>query len=260
MDEIARQAGVSPGLLYSYAEGKEALFQLAQLRELGVDISGSDAAGAEAERGMRCESVAQARVQGARRHPRSRGGAADGRRPGRRREPELAPIVDRALRTACTGTAGSSGWPNAPPSTGPRWPSATTPAAASPHVRRLGQYIAARVESGDFAPVPDPEVAARFVIETVAWFANHRYGDFDGAQIPDDVAQATVVQLVTAGLIGRDDERDHASRSRARRGSSRRSSSCSISRPRRSTATTATSSITSRPAAGWRGGTSTIRR
>src|SRR5262245_56282308 len=42
MDEIARRAGVSPGLLYTYAEGKEALFQLAQLRELGVDISQSE--------------------------------------------------------------------------------------------------------------------------------------------------------------------------------------------------------------------------
>jgi hypothetical protein len=57
------------------------------------------------------------------------------------------------------------------------------------------------VASGHFAPVPDPEVAARFVIETVAWFANHRYGDYDGAQIPDDVAEETVVQLVTAGLV-----------------------------------------------------------
>ena len=42
----------------------------------------------------------------------------------------------------------------------------------------------------------------RFVIETVAWFANHRYGDHDGGEIPDDIAQATVVQLVTAGLVG----------------------------------------------------------
>ena len=69
-------------------------------------------------------------------------------------------------------------------------------------MRRLGSYVAARVASGDFAPVPDPEVAARFVIETVAWFANHRYGDHDGGQIADEVAEATVVQLVTAGLIG----------------------------------------------------------
>jgi hypothetical protein len=40
------------------------------------------------------------------------------------------------------------------------------------------------------------------VIETIAWFANHRYNDHDGAQIDDEVAQATVVQLVTAGLVG----------------------------------------------------------
>ena len=40
------------------------------------------------------------------------------------------------------------------------------------------------------------------MIETVSWFANHRYGDHDGARIGDDVARATVVQLVAAGLIG----------------------------------------------------------
>ena len=49
MDEIAREAGVSPGLLYTYAAGKEAPFQLAQLRELGVDIERLGASRAEAE-------------------------------------------------------------------------------------------------------------------------------------------------------------------------------------------------------------------
>jgi len=71
-----------------------------------------------------------------------------------------------------------------------------------PFVGWLGEYIARRVSTGHFAPVPDPYVAARFVIETVSWFANHRYGDHDGAAIDDSVARATVVQLVAAGLIG----------------------------------------------------------
>ena len=71
-----------------------------------------------------------------------------------------------------------------------------------PFVRRLGDHLRRRIASGHLRPVPDPDVAARYVIETVAWFANHRYGDHDGAQIDDDVARATVVQLLTAGLTG----------------------------------------------------------
>ena len=39
MADIARRAGVSPGLLYSYAESKDALFALALQRELGLDTS-----------------------------------------------------------------------------------------------------------------------------------------------------------------------------------------------------------------------------
>src|SRR4051794_4756131 len=38
MSDVAAAAGVSPGLLYSYAESKEALFALVVQRETGVDI------------------------------------------------------------------------------------------------------------------------------------------------------------------------------------------------------------------------------
>src|SRR4051812_20628273 len=38
MADVATGAGVSPGLLYSYATGKEALFALVLQRESGVDI------------------------------------------------------------------------------------------------------------------------------------------------------------------------------------------------------------------------------
>ena len=68
-------------------------------------------------------------------------------------------------------------------------------------MQRLGRYISSRVASGDFRPVPDADVAARFILETVAWFANHRYGDHDGAGIDDEIARATVVELVTNSLV-----------------------------------------------------------
>jgi AcrR family transcriptional regulator len=198
MDEIAREAGVSPGLLYTYAAGKEALFQLAQLRELGVDIAGSEL-------------------------PVPKPSDADVAAVARRAFKELAmvPTLETALQTDRPVDARAEltaivnehyerlhryrRFVRLTERTALDWPEMAERYYARgrvPHVRRLGSYIAARVASGDFAPLPDPEVAARFVIETVAWFANHRYGDHDGGEIPDDVAQTTVVQLVTAGLIG----------------------------------------------------------
>jgi AcrR family transcriptional regulator len=198
MDEIARQAGVSPGLLYSYAAGKEALFQLAQLRELGVDISGSALPVAKPS-GHDMESVARRAFNELAAIP-ALDAALRGDGPVDARA-ELALIVTehyerlhRYRRFVRLTERSALDWPEMAERYFTR--------GRQPHVRRLGRYIAARVSSGDFAPIPDPDVAARFVIETVAWFANHRHGDFDGARIPDDVAQATVVQLVTAGLIG----------------------------------------------------------
>jgi len=198
MDEIARQAGVSPGLLYSYAEGKEALFQLAQLRELGVDISKSelpvptpsvDEMQAVAKRAFR-EIAAIPALEAAMKTDTPTDVRA-----------ELSDIVrehyerlHRYRRYVRLNERSALDWPEMAERYFTR--------GRKSHVRRLGSYIDGRVSSGHFAPVPDTEVAARFVVETVAWFANHRYGDYDGAQIPDDVAKETVVQLVTSGLIG----------------------------------------------------------
>ena len=172
---------VSPGLLYTYAEGKEALFQLAQLRELGVDISRLRSAGAEAEREQRCR--------------RSRKRAF--------RELAAVPALEAALKTDAPTDARAElaaivgehyerlhryrRFVRLAERSALDWPEMAERYYArgrQPHVRKLGSYIAARVASGHFAPVPDPEVAARFVIETVAWFANHRYGDHDGATDP----------------------------------------------------------------------------
>ena len=53
--------------------------------------------------------------------------------------------------------------------------------------RRVGDagarrtYLSARVDAGVLPPVPGVSVAARFIVETVAWFAMHRRGDPDSA-------------------------------------------------------------------------------
>jgi len=199
MDEIARRAGVSPGLLYTYAEDKEALFHLAQLRELGVDISQSELPVPKPS-AAEMQSVARRAFREIAAMP-ALDAAQKTTEPTDVRQ-ELAAIVGehydglhRYRRFVRLSERSALDWPEMAERYYAR--------GRHVHIRRLGSYISARVESGHFAPVPDAEVAARFVIETVAWFANHRYGDYDGALIPDDVARATVVQLVTAGLVGK---------------------------------------------------------
>ena len=63
-------------------------------------------------------------------------------------------------------------------------------------LEHLGDYVAARIAAGEFAPVPDVPAAARFIVETVAWFAMHRHGDPDSAMLDDDACRRTVRHLL----------------------------------------------------------------
>jgi hypothetical protein len=65
----------------------------------------------------------------------------------------------------------------------------------------LARYIDRRIAGGYFRPVPDAPTAARFLLESVAWFAWHRRGDPDSAMITDDAARTTVIDLLTASLL-----------------------------------------------------------
>ena len=199
MTDVAETAGVSPGLLYTYAASKEALFRLVLLRELGVGLD---------QTSLPAPTPSADDVQALiRRALRDLGtiptldAAADTADP-TDASAELAAIVgehydrvQRYRRVISLVERSSFDWPELADRFYRR--------GRRPFVSRLGEYIARRVKSGHFAPVPDPDVAARFVIETVAWFANHRYGDYDGAQIDDRLARDTVIRLIVAAFVRR---------------------------------------------------------
>jgi hypothetical protein len=48
---------------------------------------------------------------------------------------------------------------------------------------------------------PDTETTARLVLETLTWFARHRFSDPDGAAIPDDLAENTAVDALVHALV-----------------------------------------------------------
>ena len=65
-------------------------------------------------------------------------------------------------------------------------------------LERLGDYLRAGIRSGQLRPVPDIPAAARFITETIAWFAMHRHGDLDSAMLDDDTCRVTVRHLLLA--------------------------------------------------------------
>lgn len=69
------------------------------------------------------------------------------------------------------------------------------------YVGRLAEYLDRRIGEGHLRPVPDLPVAARFIVETVAWFAMHRHGDPDSAMITDDAARRTVNHLLVSAFV-----------------------------------------------------------
>lgn len=65
----------------------------------------------------------------------------------------------------------------------------------------LGTYLERRIKSGHLRPVPDVPTSARFIVETIAWFAMHRHGDPDSRMLTDDDCRRTVRHLLLAAFL-----------------------------------------------------------
>jgi len=198
MQDVATAANVSPGLLYTYAASKEALFALVVQREASVDIEALPLPVPDpGEREL--ASIVRTTLREGLKPARLDAAEAATRRPADPRAEleaivaELYDGIHKGRRLLRVIERCAQDWPELAGIFFDR--------TRKPHVQRLGEYIERRVKWGCFRPVPDADVAARFLIETVSWFANHRYGDHDGAKIPDEVARATVIELVTNSLV-----------------------------------------------------------
>jgi AcrR family transcriptional regulator len=199
MSDVAQAMGVSTGSLYNYVESKEALFHW--IVELGSDPAPpppparlpipSPPPGATEKRlreqlaeGMRLPALdaalARRRVSDVRaellgiarefyeRVEKTRGpGAAIER--SSIDQPELYEIYFREARRAL--------------------------------FEALERYVARRVKSGHFAGVRDPAVAARFLVESIVWFARHRFTDADPELLPDpETVREEVLRRVVASF------------------------------------------------------------
>ena len=71
----------------------------------------------------------------------------------------------------------------------------------SPVLTALTEYLERRMATGDLRPAPDTAATARLVLETVTWFARHRYSDTYGATITDRLAADTVADALVYALV-----------------------------------------------------------
>ena len=71
----------------------------------------------------------------------------------------------------------------------------------APVLAALTEYLAGRAEAGTLRRTPDTAATARLVLETLTWFARHRFSDPDGAAIPAGLATDTAVDALVHALV-----------------------------------------------------------
>lgn len=199
VSRIAERAKVGPGTIYLYAEGKEALFDLALRRALEDPTvwsmtlpHPSPAPGAVADALWRC-------LQNASHFPQL-WLAAESPPP-----EDVAAEVEGVLREMyrwlsryrnaiklverCAGE-----WPDVAQLLSRRfWRGG---------VRRVGDYLVRRMSEGVIPARGDSLAAAHLIVESLAWMAVHRPWTADAADISSAIAEETAIGMLIPAICG----------------------------------------------------------
>lgn len=197
--DVARELGVSAGLVYHYFESKEALFHVAL--ESALD---PEAAGVPEQLPVRTPK-ARATLAMVRSHV-ERWVAAPlvDRALARERvsnpRAELAEIVGTFYDGAERRRLGADLLERSAlelPELAGLWFGEVRKA----HFENFARYLQRRADEGQLRSFPDPEIAARIIIEIVVFFSRHRHRDpYD--KLEDAAVRENVVQFVLAALAG----------------------------------------------------------
>lgn len=199
MIDVARELRMSPGALYGYAESKDALFHWCI--EAAIDPTVLDAANlplptvdrAETTRRL-CQHVDDILT---------REGAL-ARALMTRKPDDIAKELSEVIGELYDGTYETRRLQAIVERSAQEMPElfdAFYHRLRRPVIGVLTAYIQMRMDDGYIRPLIDVPTTARLVLETQAWFARHRAGDPDSADIEDSTARATVIDMLRSGLL-----------------------------------------------------------
>jgi AcrR family transcriptional regulator len=200
MSDVARELGLSPGALYTYVESKEALFDwlVAQGADPGpIEVPHvlplpTPAPGATEKRVR--EQIARALRLPVLEAALARRRVAD---PAGELEAVVRELYGQIERTRAPATVLERSALELPELFAVYFLEARRDL-----FDRLARYLARRARSGHLRLFGAPALAARWLVETVTYFARHRYGDADPSLLPDDeTVREQVVRLVVAALV-----------------------------------------------------------
>jgi AcrR family transcriptional regulator len=195
MTDVAERLEINHAILYRYVESKEALLELAAryAMDQAVDLT-ADAPLPTPPRGHTLELMRNwIRVQAT--FPMFR--AALKRSPGEDAASELGDIIDEFYsfveRSRLVLTLMDSLVIDYP-----EFHELFVNQSKRSYIERLAAFLSSRASAGGLRPLPDPEIAALFIVESVAWFAMHRKDDPSAAAIDDARAHSSVRELLVS--------------------------------------------------------------
>src|ERR1700733_10445463 len=195
--DVAARAGMSTGALFTYVESKEALFHLVFLPGLGmfadrppvlpVATPGPGETLAVIEAGLRHVRIPRIETALAEDEP------ADVAEELREIVAERYALIEHywpllAVIERCAAEM-------------PELESAWFDLARAGSFEQLGSYLERRMAAGLLRPMPDAEVAARIVTESLSWFGWHRHEGRDSPLYEDETVRRTVVEFICAALL-----------------------------------------------------------
>jgi len=200
MADVARAMGVSTGSLYNYVASKEALFHwLVSLDPAETKLPAPAELPIPTPPPGATEALLRAKLAEAAHLPALDRALA--RRSVRDARAELLGIVtelyDRIEQTRGPGAAIERSAIDQPELFALYFEGTRRALFAA-----LERYLARRSKSGQLRAVGDPTVAARFIVESLAWFGRHRFSDPDPALLPDSAAvRDEVLRRIVASFV-----------------------------------------------------------
>ena len=196
--DVAAEAGLSAGAVYTYVESKEALFHLVFAHAFGVFADGTPALPLATPK---TADTVELIARGLREHAAT---------PRLRVALEADSIGD--VHAELAGIVGERFellqrlWPvfaviERSVDDVPGLDGLYFGRARHAHHEQLQHYLERRAAAGQLRPMEDPAATARIVTEAITWFAWHRHEDPGAEAYDDDRARRAVVKFVGDALV-----------------------------------------------------------